>query len=116
MRRMKQCIVDWEQLKDQISWEIIYVQGRNFIAIKERQVRNMIATEDRENEECVLRDEERRRKEEKAKLLKEHQNALAFWETVEQYQVKLDSELATIISRAAEIGDAGAGRARRDCC
>ncbi|KAH8615726.1 putative retrotransposon hot spot protein 4 (RHS4) [Trypanosoma vivax] len=114
MRRMKQCIVDWEQLKDQISWEIIYVQGRDSTAIKRRQACKMLATEDRVTNKRVLTDEERRRREEKAKLLKEHQNALAFWETVEQYQVKLDSELATIISRAAEIGDAGAGRARRD--
>ncbi|KAH8617241.1 putative retrotransposon hot spot protein 4 (RHS4) [Trypanosoma vivax] len=74
----------------------------------------MIATEDRENEEGELTDEERRRKEERAKLLKEHQNALAFWETAEQYQVNLDSELATMISRAAEIGNAGAGGARMD--
>ncbi|KAH8610553.1 putative retrotransposon hot spot protein 4 (RHS4) [Trypanosoma vivax] len=36
MRRMEQCIVDWEQLKGQISWEIIYVQGRDSIAITRR--------------------------------------------------------------------------------
>ncbi|KAH8615796.1 putative retrotransposon hot spot protein 4 (RHS4) [Trypanosoma vivax] len=104
MRRMEQCIVDWEQLKGQISWEIIYVQGRDSIAINRRQVCKMITTEDRQSDKRVLTDEERRR-EERAQLLREHQSALAFWETVEQYQVKLDSELATMISRAAEIGE-----------
>ncbi|KAH8608479.1 putative retrotransposon hot spot protein 4 (RHS4) [Trypanosoma vivax] len=65
----------------------------------------MIATEDRQSDKRVLTDEGRRRREERAQLLREHQSALAFWETVEQYQVKLDSELLTIISRAAEIGE-----------
>ncbi|KAG8338994.1 hypothetical protein TRVL_10178 [Trypanosoma vivax] len=116
MRRMKQCIVDWEELKNQISWEIIYVQGRDSTAIKERQVCKMIATEDRVTNKRVLTDEERRRKEERSQLLKEHQNPLDFWGDVEQYQVKLDSELATMISRAAELGNAGAGGALLDCC
>ncbi|KAH8603644.1 putative retrotransposon hot spot protein 4 (RHS4) [Trypanosoma vivax] len=64
----------------------------------------MLATDDRQSDKRVLTDEERRR-EERAQLLREHQSALAFWETVEQYRVKLDSELATMISRAAEIGE-----------
>ncbi|KAH8615813.1 putative retrotransposon hot spot protein 4 (RHS4) [Trypanosoma vivax] len=115
MRRMEQCIVDWEQLKGQISWEIIYVQGRDSIAINRRQVCKMLATDDGQSDKRVLTDEGRRR-EERAQLLREHQSALAFWETVEQYQVKLDSELLTIISRAAEIADACAGGARTDCC
>ncbi|KAH8615418.1 putative retrotransposon hot spot protein 4 (RHS4) [Trypanosoma vivax] len=105
MRRMEQCIVDWEQLKGQISWEIIYVQGRDSIAITRRQACKMIATDDGQSDKRVLTDEGRRRREERAQLLREHQSALAFWETVEQYRVKLDSELATMISRAAEIGE-----------
>ncbi|KAH8617182.1 putative retrotransposon hot spot protein 4 (RHS4) [Trypanosoma vivax] len=112
MRRMEQCIVDWEQLQDHISREIIYVQGRDSIAITRRQVCKMIATEDR-GPKRELTDEERR-KEERTQLLREHRNALDFLETVEQYQVKLDSKLTAIISRAAELGNAGAGGARMD--
>ncbi|CCD20322.1 putative retrotransposon hot spot protein 4 (RHS4) [Trypanosoma vivax] len=79
MARMREWIRDWDVVKEQLSWEMIYVQHRDAEAMSRRQVCEMAAGEVRE----------------------EHQDAHAFWNRVEQYQVQMDNDLLAAIMLAA---------------
>ncbi|CCD20074.1 putative retrotransposon hot spot protein 4 (RHS4) [Trypanosoma vivax] len=80
MSRMRELIRDWDVVKEQLLWEMIYVQHRDAEAMSRRQVCAMAAGEVRE----------------------EHQDAHVFWNRVEQYQVQLDDNLIRAIMAAAE--------------
>nr|CCD21869.1 RHS [Trypanosoma vivax Y486] len=80
MARMREWIRDWDVVKEQLLWEMIYVQHRDAKAMSRRQVCAMAAGEVRE----------------------EHQDAHVFWNRVEQYQVQMDSNLISAIMVAAE--------------
>ncbi|CCD17956.1 hypothetical protein, conserved in T. vivax, partial [Trypanosoma vivax Y486] len=80
MARMREWIRDWDVVKEQLLWEMIYVQHRDAKAMSRRQVCAMAAGE----------------------VTEEHRDPHAFWNRVEQYQVQMDDNLISAIMVAAE--------------
>ncbi|KAG8340660.1 putative retrotransposon hot spot protein [Trypanosoma vivax] len=79
MARMREWIRDWDVVREQLSWEMIYVQHRGAEAMNRRKVCEMAAGEVRE----------------------EHRDVHAFWNRVQQSQVQMDNNLISAIMVAA---------------
>ncbi|KAH8615902.1 putative retrotransposon hot spot protein 4 (RHS4) [Trypanosoma vivax] len=79
MSRMREWIRDWDVVKEQLLWEMIYVQHRDAEAMSRRQVCAMAAGE----------------------VTEEHRDAHVFWNRVEQYQVQMDNNLLAAVMVAA---------------
>ncbi|CCD19120.1 hypothetical protein, conserved in T. vivax [Trypanosoma vivax Y486] len=71
IRRMKECMDGWEQLTNEIAFEMLYLRHTSNVAINRRQT-------------CALAIGETRR---------EHLEAHAFWENMEQFEVELGDVL-----------------------